>query len=308
MTTSIRFLVRTCPVCGASECVDGVHSAVRAETLGWDNLAKSWRGLFHDKSFFTYRRCVRCGLLYAPAYFDNDQLAALYAEMEENMAEVGGDVLRRTQNGYFKRVAPYCQQPGGYLELGPDVGYFAADCVATGMFDKLWLVEPNRAVWTALKQAVAGHGDLALLGDLFDLGPIPGDTVSFAAAIHVLDHVIDPVATLRQVRAKMVRGGHIMSVTHDERSTLAKFLGNRWPAYCLQHPQLYNPDTIRQLYSQSGFDVVFVEKSINYFPIFFLVRQALWATLKVKIPDIRSLARFDVGLPLGNIICVARAG
>jgi hypothetical protein len=122
--------------------------------------------------------------------------------------------------------------------------------------------------------------------------------------IHVLDHMLDPLAMLRQIRAKLAPGGTLMIVTHNEKSLLRKAMGVRWPPFCLQHPEVYNPKTMRALLGKAGFADIAVERSLNYFPINFLALNAAWAVgLKV---DRLPLPRKAVGVRLGNIQTFAR--
>lgn len=298
---------RLCPICGAQDATPGISSTIPAEALGWDELSASWRGLFKDKSFFTYGRCVQCGTLYCRHYFSDGQLARLYGEMEENMSEVPADVLQRTQRGYFDIVAPYLCEHGQYLELGPDVGYFASHCAATGKFDAYWMIEPNRAVWPQLSAIGGNTGAVKLLSEPARLDEVGDGCIAFGAAIHVLDHIVDPVAVLHKIRAKLAPGGCFMSVTHDERSLLARLLGKRWPAFCLQHPQLYNENSSRALFRAAGFEILFVRKSVNFFPLGFLLRQGIFATLRYDAAFLSRLDVIDVGLKMGNILTLARA-
>ena len=130
-------------------------------------------------------------------------------------------------------------------------------------------------------------------------------TVGLAVMVHVLDHLLDPLAMLSQIRAKLRPGGVLMIVTHDESSLLRRVMGRSWPPFCLQHPELYNPATMTALLGRAGFDDVKVERSRNVFPLDFLVRQAAWAAgVRVKrVP----LPPVPVGLKLGNILTLATA-
>lgn len=300
------YLARSCPICGHHDTSTGVVSEVRGENQGWKEISESWRGLFAKKSFFTYGRCIGCGLLYCPTYFSEEQLGELYASMDANMNEVPSPLLEKTQLGYFNAVQDHCRLPGGYLELGPDVGYFTGLCAKAGNFDSYWLIEPNQQVWPELQALFSENSEVHLHSELEKVEEITPGTLSFAAAIHVMDHIIDPVSVLRMIREKMADNSAFMCVTHDERSLLARLLGSRWPAFCLQHPQLYNAGSIRALFRSAGFDVVSVRKSVNYFPLGFLMRQGLWATLRMDLKFLRRLDFFDVGLRLGNILTIAK--
>ncbi|MCB2061010.1 MAG: class I SAM-dependent methyltransferase [Novosphingobium sp.] len=299
-----EYLRRACPVCGSSQAREEMGSRIRAEHQPLHQLRPFWSGLFKEKLFFTYHRCARCELLYNPIYFDGDQLAELYGDMAPNMDAVSDEAILATQQGYFERAAQGTRLEGDYLEIGPDVGHIVAQAARSGDFGHFWLFEPNLAIHDALRVAVDG-GPATLLADMDDLSPVPDGSVGLAVMIHVLDHLLDPLETLSQLRAKLRPGGGLMIVTHNERSLLRRVLGERWPPFCLQHPELYNPDTMRQLLERAGFTGISVERSRNHFPLSFLARQAAWAVgLKLgRVP----LPGWSVGLRLGNILTLAKA-
>jgi len=304
MTDGGAFLRRDCPLCGASAAHAEMHSAPRAESKTFEALRPFWSGLFREKVFFSYHRCADCGLLYNPVYFQEHQLASLYADMAPNMDLVSDDAIAATQEGYFHRAMAAGAEAGGYLEIGPDVGHIVGHAARSGRFDRFWLFEPNLAVHDALRVAAQGK-PATVLADMTDLSPVPDHSVGLAVMVHVLDHILDPVAMLRQVLAKLRPGGTLMIVTHDEHSWLRKVTGVRWPPFCLQHPELYNPAIMRKLLGHCGYHDVEVERSRNVFPLDFLGKQAAWAVgLRVKRMPLPSL---PIGVRLGNILTLAKA-
>ena len=299
------FMRRPCPMCGFYTAREEVHSARRAESLSVAALRPFWEGLFKEKPFFSYYRCATCHLLYAPYFFEPDELASLYAQMAPNMDLVSDDAIVATQRGYFEHAAARGGLRGGYLEIGPDVGHVAREAERAGDFDHFWLFEPNRAIHPVLRDAV-GARPASLLPDMDDLGAVPDGSVGLAVMVHVLDHLLDPLAMLEQIRVKLRPGGTLMIVTHDEASRLRSIMGRRWPPFCLQHPLLYNPRTIASLLTRAGYGEVTVAPSRNHFPIDFMLRQAAW-TIGVKPPRWLSLPRRSIGLRLGNMITLAGA-
>ncbi|AQR75353.1 class I SAM-dependent methyltransferase [Sphingomonas sp. LM7] len=295
-----EFLYRACPACNATDTTEEVHSPVRAETMTVDALRPYWSGLFSEKRFFTYHRCIGCGLLYNPAFFDGARLGELYSSMAPNMEMISNDAIAATQKGYFDAVQG--KLDGGYLEIGPDTGHIVREAATRGAFDHFWLFEPNRAIHDTLR--ASAQGSLAsLLTDMDDLSPVPDRSIGLAVMVHVLDHLLDPLATLRQIRAKLHPGGTLLIVTHNEKSLLRTLMGTRWPPFCLQHPELYNPATITALLGRAGYAGVRVERSRNYFPLPFLARQALWmiglTPNRLLLPDV------SLGLRLGNMLTLA---
>lgn len=298
------FLHRACPACGSRDTRTEMRAGKAAETVTLDALRPFWAGLFKEKCFFSYHRCRDCGLLYNPVFFTPGQLGELYARMAPNMDAVGDAAIVATQQGYFARAAANGGLSGGYLEIGPDVGHIVRAAARHGGFDRFWLFEPNVAIHDQLRASAGGKPALLSTG-MDDLSPAPDRSVGLAVMVHVLDHLLDPLAMLAQIRAKLRPGGTLMIVTHDESSVLRHIMGKRWPPFCLQHPELYNPATMTALLGRAGFADVKVERSRNVFPLDFLARQAAWAAgIRIKrVP----LPPVPLGLKLGNILTLATA-
>jgi len=139
---------------------------------------------------------------------------------------------------------------------------------------------------------------------MFGFSQIPDQSAGAAVMIQVLDHLLDPVATLSELRAKLLPDAKLLIVTHNEQSLLRKIVEWRWPAFCLQHPQIYNPNSITKLLRKAGYKVNSIEKTRNYFEFSFLLKHLLWA-FGIKVKSVPSIFNFTIGLRLGNIVTVA---
>ena len=299
-----NYISRVCPICSDNPpAKTAISSAQKAESLSLKMLTQYWNGFFKDKIFFSYARCGGCGLLYCPIFFSNDQLEQLYSQMPANMVEVPQQALRDTQYGYFKYLKNYSPLTGGFIEIGPDIGLFTEQCVREGHFDEYWLFEPNREVKPALEAVVKDHKS-QIIHEMTDFSAIPDSTATTAVIIHVMDHLLDPVATLTELRKKMTKDATLMIVTHDESSLLRRVVGWRWPAFCLQHPQIYNFSSTRALLEAAGFNIAEQHKTVNFFKLSFLLKHALWA-FGFKIKSVPNFGKFTLGLKLGNILTIA---
>jgi hypothetical protein len=297
---------RDCPLClakhqGPAEVV----SSTSAETLGFGEIQGYWNHIDKERIFFSYARCRSCDLLFAPVFLTGEALGALYAQMPANMDVVPPDALKATQRGYFNILKRHARLEGDYLEVGADVGLFTQNCVSEGRFDRFWLFEPNRDVEAELDRVVETKPH-TIVHDMFDFSAVPDRTVGVAAMIHVLDHLIEPLDTLKAIREKLAPGGSILIVTHDESSLLRRMFGRNWPPFCLQHPQLFSPGSIGAMLKQAGFRDVKVRRTANHFPVGFLVQQFLWAC-GLKVDKVPSFGGAVVGLKLGNMLTMATA-
>jgi len=297
-----EFLSRPCPGCGSAIATREVASSPKAEDMGFGGLRSYWSGLFKQKVFFSYYRCPDCRLLYTPHYFTTNQLGELYADMAPNMEVVPTDALEATQRGYWDFAKANAPMEGGYLEIGPDIGFVARHAATEGRFDHFWLFEPNLAVHPVLADAVKGRPH-TLSAAMTDLSAVPDGSIGLAFIVHVLDHLLEPKAMLEEILRKLRPDGALVIVTHNEASFLRHAMKTRWPPFCLQHPELYRPSTMQKLVEKAGFARSRVERSLNYFPLSFMIRQAGFAVGlnldRLPLPNQR------IGLKLGNMITVA---
>lgn len=299
-----NYLNRCCPICqNHRKPLIEVSSIKRAEDLVYDELIPYWNGFFKEKIYFSYARCLDCKLLYAPIFYHSEQLEALYEQMSPNMDIVPMTALIKTQRGYFNRLKKFSSLENDYIEIGPDIGIFTENCSKEGKFDNYWLCEPNKGVFEALKRSV-GDNKFTIIEDMFGFSKIPDNSSSVAVMIQVLDHLLDPVATLSELKLKLMPSAKILIVTHNEKSILRKIVGWRWPAFCLQHPQIYNPVSITKLLEKAGYRVNSIEKTRNYFEFSFLLMHLLWA-FGLRVKKVPRIFNFTIGLKLGNIVTIA---
>jgi hypothetical protein len=298
------YLYRDCPICQAkTKFLIEVSSTQRAEDLSYDSLVPYWNGFFKEKIFFSYVRCGECELLFAPIFYRLDQLEALYGQMPPNMDLVPMAALVKTQKGYFEELKRFSALKNGYIEIGPDIGIFTENCSREGSFDSYWLCEPNKEVASALAKSV-GKGKYTIIEDMFGFSQIPDQSAGVAVMIQVLDHLLNPVATLAELKEKLLLDGKLLIVTHNEQSLLRKIVGWKWPAFCLQHPQIYNPNSITKLLEKAGYKVNSIQGTSNYFEFSFLLKHLLWA-FGIKVKSVPKIFNFTIGLKLGNIVTVA---
>ncbi len=302
---SIKYTQRNCPGCNSKPPQKPhIFAHKEAEYISFEDIQDYWVGLFNKKSHFNYYRCESCGLLFNKYYFTNKQLRKLYSNLEPNMSQVTKPLLLKTQNGYTKILKYYSSLTGNYLEIGPDVGLFLESNKASLMnYENYYLYEPNLSVHSELKTLLADK-NFFLNEDMNGFSKLTQNIIDDVVMIHVLDHIVDPYQTLVSLSEKLIKGGRVLIVTHDEQSLLKKLVGKRWPPFCLQHPQIYSQKSIKKILNRAGFSVVHSGKTKNFFSLNYLLKHALWL-VGIKIEHLNLFGKLSIGLKLGNIITVA---
>ncbi len=281
-----------CPLCSNEKTEEVIFPDISPDN-SFEKIDDYWRGFYKDKLFFPYSRC-NCGFLFSKKYLEDKHLKKLYSSMEDNIYSGDVETDHITKDKYIDKINSIIFQKKIYsvIEIGADNGSILKKlreknpnikrCVA---------VEPNKKMHNILKSVSdCVYNDISEVSD--------DDKFDLIICIHVLDHIPNISEYIIKISNLLNKNGYVFGVVHDESSKLAKILGKRWPAYCLQHPHLFNPNTIQNLFKKINMEKISIFKTINSFKIGYLISQLILAIFKknIKCPDL-----FNINLKLGNI-------
>lgn len=292
---------RNCPSCDASPDLSTPHCSAKnpAENLSNEELKEFFIGFREEQCFFTYNRCNKCGQLYCPQYFSQEALNELYSFMPDNTSVSGERDSARTQQGYVK-FFPQSKSNDSYLEIGADIGLLATQIQQKFGTKAIDAVEPNLGVHEELSSNLDGQ-----VGIYTDSSMLPaGKLYDRVAAIHVVDHLLQPRQELSRIAAHMNKNSHFLIVVHNEKSILRRLLNQKWPPFCLQHPELYNRKTISNLLDKSGLETFKISRTSNYIGLGHGVMLLQTIGLFPKNKTIR-LPKISFPIRLGNIAIIA---
>lgn len=197
---ALTVLKASCPVCG--------HGDSRARFL---------------HGAFTFLRCGGCGLVFAsprptPADLDRTYAAGYFDER----GWVGDPT---SDSGYMRgcwnEIQADLGRPGRLLDVGCATGAFVAAAAAAGW--DAWGLE-----YSVAATARASAAGLNVRAGTLSAGAFEGETFDAITAWHVVEHLIDPVADLRRMRALARPRGLLVVETPNVRSIGALLKGDRW--------------------------------------------------------------------------------
>lgn len=296
---------RSCPSCFSDDIGMKADSAASrpAEYMNWSEAKNNFIGLRKDQVFFSYFRCLECDLLYSPYYFTGEQIAVLYSEMPDNTMGEDKSTVSRTQSAYAKWIMKFGASSHRYLEIGPDIGLVTRQIVKLQIPNLVSLVEPNRTVRDELLENTKPVNDIEIVDFIESLKSL---NFSLIVGIHVFDHLLDPLGELQALRLRVEPGAYLSIVVHNEKSVLRRLLKAKWPPFCLQHPQLYNPESLRAILLKSGWEMTKVSKTTNWYHLKNFIGMGA-SVLGLKSFSLRTVPNIEVPIKLGNIICLAKA-
>jgi len=296
-------IARVCPVCATPPLNGGLLEVMAnnpAEDCQDRLLEEKFIGFANEQIFFSYARCQNCQALFCPVYFSEEQLGLLYKSMPDNTAGEALSHLKRTQRGYTKLLPKSEGQGQRWLDVGADIGLLGEQIRFRNSRTSVDAIEPNLDVHNELAERLGSECQIYTNWSTVDCTNYDG-----IAAVHVLDHLIDLGRDLDNIRDHLITGGIFTAVVHNENSLLRKVLGRRWPPFCLQHPHLFSPVSLRAALESKGFHVESIRRTTNYFTLHHIATVA-FSVLGIPNRFSKLVPRLLLPLPLGNIQVVAR--
>jgi SAM-dependent methyltransferase len=208
---------------------------------------------------FQYVRCTGCGLVRLDPMPSAADAALLYddsyftASAHRGYADYLADerIHRRNARRHLRRLRTYgAVPPGRLVEIGAAAGFVLDEARAQG-----WQVIGTDVAASMRAAARSLHGiDVVRSVDDLDLA---AGTVDAVLAKQVLEHLVDPLTLLSDLRTRM-RAGALLSIeTWDRGAAIARLFGRRWQQ--VNPPSvlwLWDAAQLRHVVERAGFEVV----------------------------------------------------
>ncbi len=199
-----------------------------------------------DRQHYQWVRCSSCGLLRSDPVLEVN-LTQLYEESTfDYSTEING--LKKTYLGLVKKATGSNSPKRSIFEVGGGNGFFLEAAKDFG-FNVIAGVEPSHAAISAARKDVRPF----LIASMMSGSVLPKNAFQVGAMFHTLDHLQDPIQTLRDCLEALEPGGTFVVAVHNERSWSARLLGERSPIIDVEHTYLYSLKTGIQIFEKAGF-------------------------------------------------------
>ena len=226
---------RPCPLCGEVEAAPEIEA--RAAETG---------------AIYRVMRCRSCELLYTRPVPTAEELESLYGSgyyvqnESKRLSDLPRRLFERSVLRWRRRVLGRAR-PGRILDFGCGNGRFLEELLARG-----WDVCGVELSATAADLAER-RGVPVLRGPLEDAS-LPEGSFDVVTLWHSLEHLAEPVATLRRLRRLLRADGTLVVEVPNSASPAFRLLGADWEALDLpRHLQHFTPETAERLLDAAGF-------------------------------------------------------
>lgn len=223
-------VVETCRICGAHS----FHLALEVET---------WRLM----------RCDDCGIVFTSPRYTSEGLASLYAsEYYERAADYFASQSAPPSEDHIRiarQAARYVRasRPTA-IDIGTGCGRQVSAFSAIGFRAKG--TEPNDLACTVAQKNGRDVVNVAIEA-------LPSASYDCVVALHVLEHVPEPLRFVEHMARIAVPGGIVMIEVPNFASAASRRLGARWrPLYPNTHLFHFTPDTLANVCQRAGLAVL----------------------------------------------------
>jgi len=186
------------------------------------------------------------------------------------------------------------------FEVGGGNGFFL-EAAKDGGFRKVAGVEPSTEAISAARNDIKPH----LIASMMKPGVLPSSSFEVGTMFHTLDHLTDPISTLRECLAALESGGVFVVAVHNERAWSARIMGERSPIIDVEHTHLYTRRSGEALFEKIGFVEVKSGSYNNHYSLAYILhlipisRKFRKKVLESKLGNL--LSKIKVIVPLGNM-------
>ena len=212
-------------------------------------------------------QCTQCGFRQCN---ELEEVLSFYEALEDKEYE-NGRKERYLQAKALLRELNNHRAKGNLLDVGAGSGILVEAAIedgydATGIEPSAWLQEQAEERHLPVKKGV--------------LSDIPTtDKFDVITLIDVIEHVVDPLDLLIEIKERLKPDGCAMIVTPDCHSFFAKLLGRKWWHYRVAHIGYFNLENLKAACEKSGLEVISHTR-----PGWFFTMDYLWVRVMQYFP------------------------
>jgi 2-polyprenyl-3-methyl-5-hydroxy-6-metoxy-1,4-benzoquinol methylase len=207
-------------------------------------------------------RCNRCSLMYAnPRAKEPDHVQIQTWDPDMVSPDWHSQRLEKEKlqvRDYAKTRALLNQafpKRGKLLEIGSGFGYLLTEFRNDGW--EVLGVEPDRFACRYAKEKLG----VDCMSDLVENAGIPNENYDVVIMNHVIEHLDDPLATLKEINRLLKPRGYLVLETPRYDTLMFRILGRRERSInCVGHIYFFTTQTLKNLYEAAGFQTL----QLNY--------------------------------------------
>lgn len=292
-----------CNLCNGED-LELVYDA-RADMEKDVDLARKFRASSDELLTQPLVRCRSCDLLFVTPRIAASQMLEGYASGPDPDYVSQMASRKRTFARALARIDTLAPGKGRLLDIGTAAGAFPEAARSSG-WDAVG-IEPNRwlANWGRQQYGIPIHSGT------IDDAPFAEGTFDVVTMWDVIEHTPDPSHALRRAHALLRPGGLLVVNYPDIGSSIARFMGRRWPFLSSVHLYYFTRHTIRLILRETGFETLEIRAHIQRLELEYIMTRAgvvspMLSRVGVRLVRALGIGRREVPYWLGQTFAAAR--
>ena len=292
----MEFVATQCAICRTEGNSDVVYEANLDEAAFSVEVFSARR--LPDRRYYRWVKCKKCALLRSDPVLTVD-LAELYQKSTfDYSSEIAG--LKKAYVEITKKALSPKTPHGSVLEVGGGNGFYLEAALESG-FTSAYAVEPS------IEAVAASRADIRqnTIVDMMKPGLVPDNSHQVVGMFHVMDHLPDPLETVKLCVSALKPGGTFVVAVHNFNSWSSRLLRAKSPIVDVEHTFLFTKSTAKKLFEAAGLVNIKTGSYRNLYSLAYLVHLIpIPSRLKLAILNSglgRLLQKVKVSVPLGNM-------
>lgn len=251
-----------------------------------------------DRLHYKWVRCKTCKLYRSDPVLKTD-LSTLYKESTFDYSSEVPGIARTYIRITISALKPNFPQ-GSILEVGGGNGFYLESALECG-FSNAIAVEPSIDAVNKSRPDIRKNTIISVMKS----GLVESESQDLVAMFHVMDHLSEPLETLRSCVETLKPGGTLVVAVHNVNSWSARLFRSKSPIIDIEHTYLYSRSTGEHLFTMAGLIDIKSHSYRNHYSVAYLLH-LLPFPRKLKEWMLGSLLgricqRLQISVPLGNM-------
>lgn len=208
-------------------------------------------------------RCLNCGLIYASPRIKSKELYSKYKDMVDEIYLSEAKGRRLSARIILNRIMKF-KRTGKLLDIGCATGLLLDEARKLGW--ESFGVELSR--W-AVKIA-RERFNLEIFEGLLKEAKYPHNHFDVIVMMDVIEHLSDPLRTLKEIRYILKPNGLLCVSTPDINSLVSRLLKAKWWGLELSHIFYFNKQSLAKMLDTAGFKVIKHHRHVRIFSLKYL--------------------------------------
>lgn len=223
------------------------------------------------KEGINFVKCEKCGFVFVyptpsiktqQEYYDKEYKSGLYKLVGDTE-----NLRKKLNQRRFSEISKYSPK-GNLLDIGCGAGFFLDAAAEQGL--SVYGVELSTEAASKTRQR---HKNI--FNGPLENAKYQDSFFDVVAIFDLIEHVLDPDITIKEIHRIVKPGGLIIFTTPDISSWHARIMGKYW--YQInphQHLFYFSPHTMKKILEKNGFTVVEIKKNYKIFTIDVILKMA----------------------------------